>query len=79
MCDGVGTVYPLNSLLHTKQWAIQMEGWLNGYKEGGWLPSWSAPGAGNAFYCDAILYYHMVMVKKIEYMPRQARDRHRKS
>ena len=38
------TVYPLNSLLHTKQWAIQMEGWMNAYLEGGWLPSWSAPG-----------------------------------
>ena len=23
---------------------IQMEGWLNAYSEGGWLPSWSAPG-----------------------------------
>ena len=34
----------LNSLLHTKQWGYQMEGWLNAFKEGGWLPSWSAPG-----------------------------------
>ena len=24
--------------------ATQMEGWLNAYREGGWLPSWSAPG-----------------------------------
>ena len=42
--DAYRTVYPLNSLLHTEQWGQQMEGWLNAYKEGGWLPSWSAPG-----------------------------------
>ena len=42
--DAYRTVYPLNSLLHTKQWGLQMEGWLNAFKEGGWLPSWSAPG-----------------------------------
>ena len=42
--DAYRTVYPLNSLLHTDQWGLQMEGWLNAYVEGGWLPSWSAPG-----------------------------------
>ena len=41
---GSAFVRRLNSLLHTKQWGYQMEGWLNAYQEGGWLPSWSAPG-----------------------------------
>lgn len=35
---------PLNSVIRADQMAIQMEGWLNAYREGGYLSSWTAPG-----------------------------------
>ena len=42
--DAYRSVYPLNSVIRADQMAIQMEGWLNAYREGGYLPSWTAPG-----------------------------------
>lgn len=42
--DAYRTVYPLNSVIRADQMAIQMEGWLNAYKESGHLPSWASPG-----------------------------------
>jgi len=42
--DAYRTVYALNSLYRADEMAVQMEGWINSYKEGGHLPSWSSPG-----------------------------------
>lgn len=45
--DTYRTVYPLLSLLYPDQLGIIVQGWLNAYKEGGWLPSWASPGYRN--------------------------------
>ncbi len=46
--DAYRTVYPLNSLIHPQQYSRSIRGWLNAYKEGGWLPSWASPGERGA-------------------------------
>ena len=38
------TLYPLLTLLQPTRLGEAVQGWVNAYKEGGWLPAWSAPG-----------------------------------
>lgn len=45
--DTYRTVYPLYTLLYQKHVASIIRGWLNSYKEGGWLPKWPSPGYRN--------------------------------
>ncbi|KAJ9456116.1 putative glycosidase [Diplonema papillatum] len=42
--DAYRTVYPLQAILSTPTLGRMIEGWVNAYKEGGWLPKWAAPG-----------------------------------
>jgi predicted alpha-1,2-mannosidase len=42
--DAYSTVYPLHTLLNRPQLSTMLTGWLNAYKEGGWLTKWSSPG-----------------------------------
>eukprot|EP00928_Gymnodinium_smaydae_P067279 TRINITY_DN5022_c0_g2_i1.p1 TRINITY_DN5022_c0_g2~~TRINITY_DN5022_c0_g2_i1.p1 ORF type:complete len:1010 (-),score=189.35 TRINITY_DN5022_c0_g2_i1:33-2903(-) len=42
--DTFRTVYPLLNLAYPKEAGEIVSGWLNAYKEGGWLPEWSSPG-----------------------------------
>lgn len=41
--DTFRTVYPLLSLVYPTEAGEIIEGWVNAYKEGGWLPEWSSP------------------------------------
>jgi putative alpha-1,2-mannosidase len=45
--DTFRTVYPLLSLAYPDHLGAIVQGWLNAYKEGGWLPSWASPGYRN--------------------------------
>jgi predicted alpha-1,2-mannosidase len=45
--DTYRTVYPLLSLAYPDHLGNIVQGWLNAYKEGGWLPSWASPGYRN--------------------------------
>ena len=42
--DTFRTCYPLYSLLFPEISGFIIAGWLNAYKEGGWLPKWASPG-----------------------------------
>jgi len=43
--DAYSTLYPLHTLVNRDRLGSEMiQGWLNAYKEGGWLPKWSSPG-----------------------------------
>mmetsp|Transcript_32077 Transcript_32077/g.75265 ORF Transcript_32077/g.75265 Transcript_32077/m.75265 type:complete len:970 (-) Transcript_32077:14-2923(-) len=42
--DTFRTVYPLLNLIYPKEAGEIVSGWLNAFKEGGWLPEWSSPG-----------------------------------
>jgi predicted alpha-1,2-mannosidase len=42
--DTFRTVYPMLSLLYPDKLGGIIQGWLNAYKAGGWLPQWSSPG-----------------------------------
>lgn len=42
--DAWNTVYPLLSLVNRPMLGRTMQGWVNAYKEGGWLPKWASPG-----------------------------------
>ncbi len=43
--DAFITIYPLHSLVNRDILGPKMlQGWLNAYKEGGWLPKWASPG-----------------------------------
>jgi hypothetical protein len=42
--DTFRTVYPLLSLLYPDKLGQIIQGWLNAYKEGGWIPGWASPG-----------------------------------
>lgn len=35
---------PLLSIFQPKQLGTTLQGWVNAYKEGGWLPKWASPG-----------------------------------
>ena len=42
--DAYRAVYPQLSLLYPAQLGRLVQGWVNAYVEGGWLPSWASPG-----------------------------------
>jgi predicted alpha-1,2-mannosidase len=42
--DAWNTVYPLLTLVNRPKLASTLQGWLNAYKEGGWVPQWASPG-----------------------------------
>merc|ERR1719195_1394459 len=42
--DTFRTVYPLLALAYPEEAGLIMAGWLNAFREGGWLPEWSSPG-----------------------------------
>jgi len=42
--DTFRTVYPLLALLYPRKLGDLLEGWLNAYRAGGWLPKWASPG-----------------------------------
>jgi predicted alpha-1,2-mannosidase len=42
--DTYRTVYPLYAILFPDQLGTILEGWVNGYRESGWLPKWPSPG-----------------------------------
>lgn len=42
--DTFRTVYPLLTLAYPGQLGQLLEGWLNAYRAGGWLPKWASPG-----------------------------------
>lgn len=56
--DTFRTVYPLLTLIYPDYLGDIIQGWLNAYKEGGWLPSWSSPGYRNCMvgtYADVVI------------------------
>mmetsp|Transcript_3551 Transcript_3551/g.8867 ORF Transcript_3551/g.8867 Transcript_3551/m.8867 type:complete len:952 (-) Transcript_3551:2-2857(-) len=42
--DTYRTVYPLLNLVYPKESGEIIQGWLNAFREGGWLPEWASPG-----------------------------------
>lgn len=42
--DAYRTVYPQLSILYPSTLGQMIQGWINAYKEGGWLPKWASPG-----------------------------------
>jgi predicted alpha-1,2-mannosidase len=42
------TLYPLLSIAYPCAYRDILTGWLNAYREGGWLPKWASPGYRNA-------------------------------
>ena len=42
--DTYRTVFPLLSLLHPERLGEMIQGFVNAYREGGWLPQWPSPG-----------------------------------
>jgi len=42
--DTFRTVYPLLALAYPRQLGEIIQGWLNAYLAGGWLPKWASPG-----------------------------------
>lgn len=42
--DAYSTVYPMLSIVNRPRLGTMIEGWLNAYREGGWLPKWASPG-----------------------------------
>lgn len=42
--DAYRTVYPQLSILRPKRLGEVIQGWVNAYTEGGWLPKWASPG-----------------------------------
>lgn len=61
--DTSRTVYPLLSLVWRKRLGVMLDGWLNAYRQSGWMPQWASPGHracmvgthSAAVFCDAIL------------------------
>ena len=57
------TVYPYLSILFPRHLGTVLQGWLNAFEEGGWLPKWGAPGykggmvgsMGDNSFADAIV------------------------
>lgn len=52
--DTYKTVYPLYSLIASDRYREMCEGFVNFYKEGGWLPRWTSPCAVNCMPGTAI-------------------------
>lgn len=46
--DAYRTVYPFLSLTNPAILGRMMQGWVNSYKEGGWVPKWASPGPRNS-------------------------------
>lgn len=69
--DTFRTVYPLLSIAYPDALGIIIQGWLNAYKEGGWLPSWASPGYRNCMvgtYADVVIADAIVKgIKGFEY------------
>ncbi|CAK0904634.1 unnamed protein product [Prorocentrum cordatum] len=42
--DTYRTVYPFLALAYPERLGELLEGWLNAYRQGGWLPKWASPG-----------------------------------
>lgn len=42
--DTYRTVYPLLALAYPERLSTMLTGWLNTYRESGWLPKWASPG-----------------------------------
>jgi predicted alpha-1,2-mannosidase len=42
--DAWNTVYPLLTLINRPVLSNLMQGWVNAFKEGGWVPQWASPG-----------------------------------
>lgn len=42
--DTFRTQFPLFSIVYPERLGEIVEGWLNAYREGGWLPQWPSPG-----------------------------------
>jgi len=42
--DAYRSTYSLLALWRPSRLALQMDGWLNAWREGGWVPQWSSPG-----------------------------------
>lgn len=56
--DTFRTVYPMLSLIYPDHLGVIVQGWLNAFKEGGWLPSWASPGYRNCMvgtYADVVV------------------------
>ena len=62
--DAYTTIYPYHSLVNLDVLGPKiMHGWLNAFKEGGWLPKWASPGyrsgmvatMGDVSFADAIV------------------------
>ncbi|MFG0250626.1 MAG: GH92 family glycosyl hydrolase [Phycisphaeraceae bacterium JB051] len=45
--DTYRTLYPLLTVLCPSRLSLMLQGWLNAYREGGWLPKWASPGYHN--------------------------------
>eukprot|EP00301_Raphidiophrys_heterophryoidea_P008045 c13035_g3_i2.p1 GENE.c13035_g3_i2~~c13035_g3_i2.p1 ORF type:complete len:885 (+),score=198.41 c13035_g3_i2:26-2656(+) len=56
--DAYRTIYPLINLLYSDRAGNILNGWINAYKEGGWLPKWASPGYRSSMtgcFCDLSL------------------------
>lgn len=42
--DAYRTVYPYQSIVYPQHLGATIQGWVNAYNEGGWLPKWASPG-----------------------------------
>jgi len=42
--DTYRTLYPLLTILCPSRLSLILQGWLNAYRQGGWLPKWASPG-----------------------------------
>ena len=61
--DTYRTDFPLLSIAYADQLGDILAGWLNAYREGGWLPNWPTPGGFNAMpgtHADAMIADAMV-------------------
>ena len=41
-------MYPLLTLVAPDELGLIVQGWVNAYKEGGWIPKWASPGYRNS-------------------------------
>ena len=46
--DTFRTVYPLLTVVAPDELGLIVQGWVNAYKEGGWIPKWASPGYRNS-------------------------------
>jgi predicted alpha-1,2-mannosidase len=69
--DTFRTQFPLLSIAYPDIYGEMVEGWLNAYREGGWLPHWPNPGGFRAMpgnYADTMITDAMVKgIKGFDY------------